>query len=59
MILLDVKLAVFSVVGFYARRMRRIAPAFAAMALSQPFRLDPYTLRIDPPYRQVIRFPGD
>ncbi len=34
MILQDVKLGVFSVVGFYARRMRRIAPAFAAMALS-------------------------
>lgn len=34
MILQDVKRGAFSLLGFYARRLRRIAPAFAAMALS-------------------------
>jgi peptidoglycan/LPS O-acetylase OafA/YrhL len=33
LILQDVRLGTFSVVGFYARRVRRIAPAFAAMTM--------------------------
>ena len=34
LILQDVKLGAFSLLGFYARRIKRIAPAFAAMAAS-------------------------
>lgn len=34
MILQDVKIGAFSLMGFYARRVRRIAPAFTAMSLS-------------------------